>query len=104
VEGLLVESYAENRRKLIDPGEGRCYPRGRPCARAGFIPALFAGSAQAFPDDTRRSADTTSFSIVDQYGMPFLATSDIGGGLGQASGGKHRTAANNGMRLGSTSP
>jgi gamma-glutamyltranspeptidase/glutathione hydrolase len=105
-DGLLSKAYAENRRKLIDLTKAVAYPPpGAPAPAASDAPALFAGLRKPFPDDYETERDTTSFSIVDQYGNAVSCTPTLGGGFGAGVVvGNTGLLLNNGMRLGSTSP
>jgi gamma-glutamyltranspeptidase/glutathione hydrolase len=105
-EGLLSKTYAENRRKLIDLTKAVAYPSpGSPAPAAADSPALFAGLRKPFPDEYETERDTTSFSIVDQYGNAVSCTPTLGGGFGAGVVvGNTGLLLNNGMRLGSTSP
>ena len=103
--GLLSKNYAESRRKLIDERQSIAYPEwGQPekLAAALFHPP----SGPAFPDDYEMERDTTSFSIVDQYGNAVACTPTLGGGFGNGVvvKGQHGLLLNNGIRLGSSSP
>lgn len=104
IAGLLSKSYADQRRKLIEPGKSMTYPEwGEPSKTL----ALFHSpeGARAFPDDYETERDTTSFSIVDQYGNAVACTPTLGGGFGAGVVvGDTGLLLNNGMRLGSTSP
>ena len=106
-DGLLSKSYAASRDKLISPDKAMVYPDwGTPALTA---PAALASVADlqrpAFPDDYEIERDTTSFSIVDQYGNAVACTPTLGGGFGNGVVvGNTGLLLNNGMRLGSTSP
>ena len=59
----------------------------------------------AFVDDYETEKDTTSFSIIDQYGNAVACTPTLGGGFGAGVVvGNTGLLLNNGIRLGSTSP
>jgi gamma-glutamyltranspeptidase/glutathione hydrolase len=105
-EALLSKAYAANRRKLIDTAKAIAYPTwGDLPPAASSAPALFAGLRKPFPDDYETERDTTSFSIVDQYGNAVSCTPTLGGGFGAGVVvGNTGLLLNNGMRLGSTSP
>jgi gamma-glutamyltranspeptidase/glutathione hydrolase len=108
--GLLSKSYAEERRKLIDPRKAMPYPafgappQSRPSAGlAAFLQRPSAGPV--FAEDYEREYDTTSFSIVDQFGNAVACTPTLGGGFGAGVVvGNSGLLLNNGIRLGSTSP
>jgi len=104
VTGLLSKSYAESRRKLIEPSKAMTYPEwGMPEKTLALLnpPA----GARAFSDDYETERDTTSFSIVDQYGNAVSCTPTLGGGFGAGVVvGNTGLLLNNGIRLGSTSP
>ncbi len=111
--GLLSKSYAEERRKLIDPHKSMTYPTAGDPAR--FAPTTAVANlnellhpppaASAFADDYETERDTTSFSIIDQYGNAVACTPTLGGGFGAGVVvGNTGLLLNNGVRLGSTSP
>jgi gamma-glutamyltranspeptidase / glutathione hydrolase len=109
--GLLSKNYAEERRKLIDPRKAMPYPpHGEPArsspSGAGLGVFLYRPPAgPAFAEDYEREYDTTSFSIVDQYGNAVGCTPTLGGGFGAGVVvGSTGLLLNNGVRLGSTSP
>jgi gamma-glutamyltranspeptidase / glutathione hydrolase len=111
--GLLSKGYADERRKLIDLHKSMTYPaagdpaRYAPTTAAPNLNALFRQppSGKPFPDDYETERDTTSFSIVDQYGNAVACTPTLGGGFGAGVVvGSTGLLLNNGIRLGSTSP
>jgi gamma-glutamyltranspeptidase/glutathione hydrolase len=111
--GLLSKSYADIRRKLIDPMKAMAYPQpGEPSrftATAAGLDAMLqrppTEPRPAFDDDYEMDRDTTSFSIVDQFGNGVGCTPTLGGGFGNGVVvGNTGLLLNNGMRLGSTSP
>jgi len=109
--GLLSKSYAEARRKLIEPKRAMAYPAAGEPARFSAATAGLAAMLQApqkgprFADDYEMERDTTSFSIVDQYGNAVACTPTLGGGFGNGVVvGNTGLLLNNGNRLGSTSP
>jgi gamma-glutamyltranspeptidase/glutathione hydrolase len=115
--GLLSKSYAESRRQLIAPQHAVAYPMfGKPPAASGTTAGLDAllvarSSPQAseggprFPEVYEPEYDTTSFSIIDQFGNAVACTPTLGGGFGNAVVvGNTGLLLNNGIRLGSTSP
>jgi gamma-glutamyltranspeptidase / glutathione hydrolase len=108
VEGLLSKAYAETRRKLIDPSQASAYPEwGNPPQSTAELPFQFfqRPGLHAFDDDYETERDTTSFSIVDQYGNAVACTPTLGGGFGNGVVvGNTGLLLNNGVRLGSTSP
>ena len=110
VNGLLSKSYAESRRKLIDEKKAMPYPEwGDPSKFAGPVSAVTAmlklPAGPAFPDNYETERDTTSFSIVDQFGNAVACTPTLGGGFGAGVVvGNTGLLLNNGVRLGSTSP
>ena len=109
--GLLSKSYAETRRKMIEPRKAMAYPSPGDPARFGD-PATAAVEAEVDPprgprfDDTYETErDTTSFSIIDQYGNAVSCTPTLGGGFGAGVVvGNTGLLLNNGNRLGSSSP
>jgi gamma-glutamyltranspeptidase/glutathione hydrolase len=109
--GLLSKAYAEERRKLIDPHKAIAYPphgeppRSSPSA-AGVDAFLHRPAAgPVFAEHYEREYDTTSFSIVDQFGNAVGTTPTLGGGFGAGVVvGNTGLLLNNGIRLGSTSP
>jgi gamma-glutamyltranspeptidase/glutathione hydrolase len=103
-EALLSKSYADARRKLIDPAKAMAYPQwGEPAKAMALLKA--PEGARAFDDDYETERDTTSFSIVDQYGNAVSCTPTLGGGFGAGVVvGNTGLLLNNGIRLGSTSP
>jgi gamma-glutamyltranspeptidase/glutathione hydrolase len=104
VTGLLSKAYAESRRKLIEAGKAMTYPEwGQPEKSLALLKP--PNGARAFPDDYETERDTTSFSIVDQYGNAVSCTPTLGGGFGAGVVvGNTGLLLNNGIRLGSTSP
>jgi gamma-glutamyltranspeptidase / glutathione hydrolase len=114
IAGLLSKPYAEARRRLIDPRKAMTYPEpGNPTQYTAPSAGLQALGAIAvprptgpqFPDDYEMERDTTSFSIVDQYGNAVAGTPTLGGGFGAGVVvGNTGLLLNNGVRLGSTSP
>jgi len=109
--GLLSKSYAEARRKLIEPKHAMAYPAAGEPARFPAATAGLAAMLQAppkgprFADDYEMERDTTSFSIIDQYGNAVACTPTLGGGFGNGVVvGNTGLLLNNGNRLGSTSP
>jgi gamma-glutamyltranspeptidase / glutathione hydrolase len=109
--GLLSKSYAESRRALIQPRKAMVYPAAGEPARFGG-PATAAGVAaprpakgSRFDDHYETERDTTSFSIIDQYGNAVSCTPTLGGGFGAGVVvGNTGLLLNNGDRLGSSSP
>jgi gamma-glutamyltranspeptidase/glutathione hydrolase len=102
--GLLSKTYADSRRKLIDPHKAIVYPEwGEP---AGITALLHPPSrVPAIDDAYETERDTTSFSIVDQFGNAVACTPTLGGGFGAGVVvGNTGLLLNNGIRLGSTSP
>ncbi|MGD1091739.1 MAG: gamma-glutamyltransferase [Bryobacteraceae bacterium] len=111
VEGLLSKSYADARRKLIDPHKAMAYPQwGQPpqmMADARYMNDLLKRppSGPVFPENYEIDRDTTSFSIVDQFGNAVACTPTLGGGFGNGVVvGNTGLLLNNGVRLGSSSP
>lgn len=101
---LLSKSYADARRKLIEPGKAIAYPQWGEPEKSMALLTPPAG-ARAFNDDYETERDTTSFSIVDQYGNAVACTPTLGGGFGAGVVvGNTGLLLNNGIRLGSTSP
>jgi gamma-glutamyltranspeptidase/glutathione hydrolase len=107
-EGLLSKAYADTRRKLIDRSKAITYPEwGTPPQAAARVLDFFRPPAPgpAFDDDYEIERDTTSFSIIDQYGNAVACTPTLGGGFGNGVVvGNTGLLLNNGIRLGSTSP
>jgi gamma-glutamyltranspeptidase/glutathione hydrolase len=107
---MLAKSYADSRRALIQPGKAMTYPdpgtpAGAPAtaAAARLEAALF--NLPQFPEQYEREFDTTSFSIIDQFGNAVGCTPTLGGGFGNGVVvGNTGLLLNNGLRLGSTSP
>lgn len=108
--GLLSKTYAESRRKLIAPRKAMAYPAaGEPArfAAAPTAPAPAAPKAKGprYDDNYETERDTTSFSIIDQYGNAVACTPTLGGGFGAGVVvGNTGLLLNNGDRLGSSSP
>src|SRR5262249_15961450 len=116
--GLLSKSYADSRRPLIAPQHAAAYPMfGKPPSASGTtagldallaprpIPAEASGGRPRFPEVYEPEYDTTSFSIIDQYGNAVACTPTLGGGFGNGVVvGNTGLLLNNGIRLGSTSP
>ena len=117
--GLLSKSYAEARRKLIEPKHAMAYPSAGEPSRFSATTAGLAALLQQppkgpfdaaqgrprFADDYEMERDTTSFSIIDQYGNAVACTPTLGGGFGNGVVvGNTGLLLNNGNRLGSTSP
>ena len=104
-EALLSKNYADTRRKLIDQSKAMAYPTwGEP---QKMVAGLFQRPAggHAFADDYEIDRDTTSFSIVDQFGNAVACTPTLGGGFGNGVVvGNTGLLLNNGIRLGSSSP
>jgi gamma-glutamyltranspeptidase / glutathione hydrolase len=108
---MLSKTYADSRRKLIEPGKAMTYPEwGAPQkfeSNATAALALFRKptSGRPFPDNYETERDTTSFSIIDQFGNAVACTPTLGGGFGAGVVvGNTGLLLNNGIRLGSTSP
>jgi gamma-glutamyltranspeptidase / glutathione hydrolase len=108
---LLSKPYAESRRKLIALQKAMAYPSaGDPKAMtmptAGLASLLSPPpTVGRFPEEYEPEYDTTSFSIVDQFGNAVACTPTLGGGFGAGVVvGDTGLLLNNGMRLGSTSP
>ena len=109
VEGMLSKSYADSRRKLIETNKAMTYPGwGDPPKSKSAAPLALLqppASAPAFADNYDPHGDTTSFSIVDQFGNAVACTPTIGGGFGNGVVvGNTGLLLNNGVRLGSSSP
>jgi gamma-glutamyltranspeptidase / glutathione hydrolase len=109
--GLLSKSYAESRRKLIEPRKAMVYPQAGEPGRfttptAGIDVFLHVPAAgPRFDDNYESESDTTSFSIIDQYGNAVACTPTLGGGFGAGVVvGNTGLLLNNGIRLGSSSP
>ena len=109
--GLLSKPYAESRRKLIQPQNAMAYPApGDPKAATALTAGLAAllsapPMVGRFPEEYAPEYDTTSFSIVDQFGNAVACTPTLGGGFGAGVVvGDTGLLLNNGIRLGSTSP
>ena len=109
--GLLSKSYAESRRKMIEPRKAMAYPSAGDPARFAS-PGTAVAPAEArppkgprFDDNYETERDTTSFSIIDQYGNAVACTPTLGGGFGAGVVvGNTGLLLNNGDRLGSSSP
>jgi gamma-glutamyltranspeptidase/glutathione hydrolase len=109
--GLLSKSYAQSRRSLIDPRKAMAYPAaGEPGKFTTATAAVFAfarppATGPRFDDNYETEKDTTSFSIIDQYGNAVACTPTLGGGFGAGVVvGNTGLLLNNGVRLGSSSP
>ncbi len=109
--GLLSKTYAESRRKLIQSQKAIVYPDpGNPKAATAATAGLAAlvsvpPTVGRFPEEYEPEYDTTSFSIVDQFGNAVACTPTLGGGFGAGVVvGDTGLLLNNGIRLGSTSP
>src|SRR5579883_33752 len=100
---LLSKNYAGARRKLIDPRKAIAYPEwGTP---GNSMAILRPPAGPAFAEEYETERDTTSFSIVDQFGNAVACTPTLGGGFGAGVVvGNTGLLLNNGIRLGSTSP
>jgi gamma-glutamyltranspeptidase / glutathione hydrolase len=102
--GLLSKTYAQSRARLIEPGKAMPYPSWGEVPDLGARLRSGAGGPR-FADDYEIERDTTSFSIVDQYGNAVACTPTLGGGFGAGVViGDTGLLLNNGVRLGSTSP
>jgi gamma-glutamyltranspeptidase/glutathione hydrolase len=109
VEGLLSKAFADSRRKLIEPGKAMDYPGWGDAAKFQNSSTLAMvrppANARPFAENYEMERDTTSFSIVDQYGNAVACTPTLGGGFGGGVVvGNTGLLLNNGIRLGSTSP
>jgi gamma-glutamyltranspeptidase / glutathione hydrolase len=111
MSGLLSKSYADQRRKLIEPNKAIAYPSagepGRFATPTAGAAAFLQGPPKGprFDDQYETERDTTSFSIVDQYGNAVACTPTLGGGFGAGVViGNTGLLLNNGDRLGSSSP
>src|SRR3954469_25654901 len=109
--GLLSKSYAESRRTLIEPRKAMAYPAaGEPARFGGSATGAIAAAPRRpdgpqFDDNYETERDTTSFSIVDQFGNAVACTPTLGGGFGaRVVVGNTGLLLNNGDRLGSSSP
>jgi len=109
--GLLSKSYAESRRTLIEPRKAMAYPAaGEPARFGGSATGAIAAAPRRpdgpqFDDNYETERDTTSFSIVDQFGNAVACTPTLGGGFGAGVVvGNTGLLLNNGDRLGSSSP
>src|SRR3954469_14279719 len=86
--GLLSKSYAESRRTLIEPRKAMAYPAaGEPARFGGSATGLEAkarpqASGPQFDENYETEKDTTSFSIIDQFGNAVACTPTLGGGFG----------------------
>jgi gamma-glutamyltranspeptidase/glutathione hydrolase len=107
--GLLSKQYAESRRGLIESRHAMAYPAagepGRFDKATAPAPPHAAGAGPRFDDNYETEKDTTSFSIIDQYGNAVACTPTLGGGFGNnVVVGNTGLLLNNGVRLGSSSP
>jgi gamma-glutamyltranspeptidase/glutathione hydrolase len=109
--GLLSKSYAASRRSLIKPQKAMVYPAsGEPEKLMSSVAGLAALlrqplSGPQFEEHYESEKDTTSFSIVDQFGNAVACTPTLGGGFGAGVVvGNTGLLLNNGVRLGSSSP
>ena len=106
---MLSKEYASIRRKLINKEHAIPYPAHGNIEKFTNAPhsARQAEVSQGptFKETFEPSYDTTSFSIVDQFGNAIACTPTLGGGFGnRVVAGDTGILLNNGMRLGSTSP
>jgi gamma-glutamyltranspeptidase/glutathione hydrolase len=102
---LLSKNYANARRKMIDPAKAMTYPQWGALDHAAAVLFHRPETGPAFSEDYEVERDTTSFSIVDQYGNAVACTPTLGGGFGAGVVvGNTGLLLNNGIRLGSTSP
>jgi gamma-glutamyltranspeptidase/glutathione hydrolase len=109
--GLLSKTYAESRRSLIDPRRAMAYPAaGEPGKFTSTTAGLDAfarppAPGPQFDENYETEKDTTSFSIIDQFGNAVACTPTLGGGFGNGVVvGNTGLLLNNGIRLGSSSP
>jgi gamma-glutamyltranspeptidase/glutathione hydrolase len=107
--GLLSKRYAESRRALIESRHAMAYPvagePGRFENATAPAPVHPAAAGPRFDDNYETEKDTTSFSIIDQYGNAVACTPTLGGGFGNnVVVGNTGLLLNNGVRLGSSSP
>jgi gamma-glutamyltranspeptidase/glutathione hydrolase len=106
--GLLSKSYADSRRRLIEPRKAMTYPAPGEPGRFGATDTRAAAApapGPRFDDNYETERDTTSFSIIDQYGNAVACTPTLGGGFGAGVVvGNTGLLLNNGDRLGSSSP
>jgi len=109
-DGLLSKAYADLRRKLIDPAKAIPYPDwGNPPQTTADARGMDLfhrpASGPTFEENYEIDRDTTSFSIVDQYGNAVACTPTIGGGFGNGIVvGNTGLLLNNGIRMGSAAP
>jgi gamma-glutamyltranspeptidase / glutathione hydrolase len=108
---LLSKSYAASRRQLIKPAQASAYPSpGEPqrfSSTSAGLAAFLRTPARGlqFDESYQTERDTTSFSIIDQYGNVVACTPTLGGGFGAGVVvGNTGLLLNNGIRLGSSSP
>jgi gamma-glutamyltranspeptidase/glutathione hydrolase len=103
VSGLVSKRFADERRKLIATDKAGGYPEAGEMEQVGTTSQASAGPM--FPEHYESERDTTSFSIVDQFGNAVACTPTLGGGFGNGVVvGNTGLLLNNGMRLGATSP
>ena len=108
--GLLSKAYAEKRRALIQPQQAIAYPdAGEPAQISSGSPipqrSPQPSSGPRFDDRYETERDTTSFSVIDQYGNAVACTPTLGGGFGAGVVvGNTGLLLNNGVRLGSSAP
>jgi gamma-glutamyltranspeptidase / glutathione hydrolase len=97
--GLLSREFTAARRTLFDPNKAIAYPPpGQPEGSPATSPRA---AGPAFDDAYDPEQHTTSFSVLDRFGV----TPTLGGLFGSnVVVGNTGLLLNNGMRLGSTSP
>ena len=105
-EGMLSKDYAQQRRKLIDPGKAMAFPEpGVPPGAEAEAPVEPTPTPGPLLEAYDPEQHTTSFSIVDRFGNAVGCTPTLGGLFGShVVVGSTGLLLNNGMRLGSTSP
>ena len=109
ISEMLSKEYAFTRRKLIDKEHSVPYPAhgniGKSTTASQVAGQTEIPKGPRFKEIFEPSYDTTSFSIVDQFGNAIACTPTLGGGFGnRVVAGDTGILLNNGMRLGSTSP
>lgn len=105
LDRLISKDFASQRRKLITPARAIDFPEAGNLQGSGLREAAATQRGPAYPEVYVAERDTTSFSIVDQWGNAVACTPTLGGGFGNGVVvGNTGLLLNNGMRLGATSP
>lgn len=98
VSTLISKAFADERRRLINPGQAGVFPVGADIG-GSRQPARSANEGRSVP------GDTTNISITDSEGNAVGVTTTLGGGFGACVVmGETGMFCNNGLREGSTAP